>query len=141
MIYENISPQEKECIHKCEQRRHWSPEMRLKVQEYDHNCKRQQAQKSTPSPAACGSRQMCKVSLQQNENGFKKSIKKLFTIGLNSPKKREFMFDYFGKHGIKVTVKLNQIVNVNLIKLSLFFNLRPSNYNIMLKTIRSWFVK
>ena len=44
----------------------------------------------------------CKVSLQQNEKGFKKSVKKLFTIGLNSPKKKEFMFDYFEKRGIKV---------------------------------------
>ena len=80
MIYENISPWEKECIRKREQRRHWSPEIRLKVQEYDCNHKRQQAQKSIPSPAACGSKQKCKFSLQQNENGFKKSVKKLFTV-------------------------------------------------------------
>ena len=42
------------------------------------------------------------MSLQQNEKGFKKSVKKLFTIVLNSPQKKEFMFDYFEKCGIKV---------------------------------------
>ena len=102
MMNRNISPREKECMHKQEQRRHWSPEMCLKVQEYNCNRKRQQTEqsKNTTTPPVTDRKQKikCKVSLQQNEKGFKKSVKKLFTIGLNSPKKKEFMFDYFEKH-------------------------------------------
>ena len=104
MIYEHISPRETECICKCEQRRNWSPEMRLKVQEYNHNRKREQAQQSAcnKTPSVSEKKQKVKVTIQQNETGFKKSVKKLFTIGLNSPKERGFMFDYFEKRGMKL---------------------------------------
>ena len=105
----NISPWEKECLHKWLQRNNWSPEMRLKVQEYDCNRKRLQAEqansnssKTTPSEKERKQKIKCKLNLQQNEKGFKTSVKKLFTLGLNSPKKKEFLFDYFEKHGIKV---------------------------------------
>ena len=78
--------------------------MRLKVQEYNCNWKRQQAQQSTCHKMLSVSekKQKAKVTMEQNENGFKKSVKTLFTVGLNSPKKKEFMFDYFEKHRIKV---------------------------------------
>ena len=106
MMNRNISPWEKECMYKQEQRRHWSPKMHSKVQEYDCNWKQQQAEqsKSTTTPPVTDRKQKikCKVNLQQNEKGFKKSVKKLFTIGLNSPKKKDFMFDYFEKRGIKI---------------------------------------
>ena len=64
--------------------------MRLKVQEYGHNQKRQQAQQSTCSQTQSVSekKQQAKVTIEQNENDFKKSVKKLFTVGLNSPKKK-----------------------------------------------------
>ena len=99
----NISPREKECLRKREQRRQWSPEMRLKVQEYDHNRKRvHEEQNKTASECARKREKNCKVSLVGNENGFKKSVKKLITVGLNSPKKKEFLLDYFEKRGMKV---------------------------------------
>ena len=52
----NISPREKECLHKRSQRSRWSPEMRLKVQQYDRDRKRQKqaepsTQKKTPTEA------------------------------------------------------------------------------------------
>ena len=82
--------------------------MRFKVQEYDRNRKRLQADQwnsisnTTPSEKERNKKIKCKVSLQQNEKGYKTSVKKIFTVGLNSPKKKEFMFDYFEKCGIKV---------------------------------------
>ena len=107
MMNRNISPREKECIRKCEQRRHWSPEMRLKVQEYDHNQKRQQAQQTLQStskgtPSESEKKWKFKVSIEQHDHGFKKSVKKLFTVSLNSPKKRDFLFDYFEQRRIKL---------------------------------------
>ena len=102
--WEKISPGEKECIRKHEQRRNWSPAMRLKEQEYNCNRKRKQAQQYTCNqmPSVSEKKWKAKVTIEENENGFKKSVKKLFTVGLNSPKKKEFMLDYFEKRGIKV---------------------------------------
>ena len=107
MMNRNISPWEKECIRKRKQRRHWSPEMSLKVQEYDRNQKRQQAQQTLQStskgtPSESEKKRKFKVSIEQHDHGFKKSVKKLFTVGLNSPRKRDFLFDYFEQHGIKL---------------------------------------
>ena len=107
MMNRNISPWEKECIHKCEQRWHWSPEMRLKVQVYDYNWKRQQAQQTLQStskrtPSESEKKWKFKVSIEQHDHGFKKSVKKLFAVGLNLPKKRDFLFDYFEQRGIKL---------------------------------------
>ena len=65
----NISPREKECLRKWEQRRKWSLEMRLKVQEYDRNRKRLQADlcnsisNTTPSEKERNKKIKCKVSL------------------------------------------------------------------------------
>ena len=106
MINANISPREKECLHKRVQRSWWSPEMQLKVQQYDRNRKRLQSQQTredaTPSVSERKQKIKCKVSIQHNENGFKKSVKKLFTVGLKSPKKKEFLLQYCEEHGMKV---------------------------------------
>ena len=53
-------------------------------------------------PSVSEKKRKAKVTIEENENGFKKSVKKLFTVGLNSPKKKKFMLDYFEKCGIKV---------------------------------------
>ena len=104
MINANIFPWEKECLRKHVQRSRWSPKMQLKVQEYDRNQKRLQSQQTrqdtTLSVSERKQKIKCKVSIQQNENGFKKSVKKLFTVGLKSPKKKEFRIQYCEEHGI-----------------------------------------
>ena len=66
---------------------------------------------TTPSEKERNKKIKCKVSLQQNEKRFKTSVKKLFTVGLKSPKKKEFMFDYFEKCRIKVDCEGVQKVN------------------------------
>ena len=44
----------------------------------------------------------CTVVKEEINNGFKSSVKKIFKIGLNSPRKREILFDYCKKRGMKL---------------------------------------
>ena len=74
------------------------------MQAYDHNRKRLQAEKfsiSKTPESETKEKIKFKVSLQENQQGFKKSVKKL-TVGLNSPRKKEILLEYFKKCGIKV---------------------------------------